>query len=429
MSATSMPAEDLRGRAIAAGLAATAEAAVIYFLVADVLSWSIGPALKWLVPFVGLYAGATILALRLRSWHVLPGAAAAAGALVGLAVARLGGGGAPAISIAFMLLGLRVVGLARRDWREPAVAAFGVGGMALLPEALIASRGQGALMFALIPLFTVAALGSLAASQWLVGEPLGAGESARSMGSASKIALFGVAACVAAVPILGGSGGLAARAGWLATQIIGGIMQLFLLLITPLVFVLVWLLYWLLARVNVRPSVLKQAFGHSGKHVSRVRHIMSSPSGAGPLRLLGLAAIVLLGYVAFRLARRLVPEPAPKYVLQEPATDVATRPIAVERPWRLLPIRRRELPADSVRRWYAELLLLLEREGLTRTSSQTPAEFLGLVAAEYPGCVSDLEELTRAYEEVRYGRLVMDEGEVRHVAQAYKQVTREIRGS
>src|SRR5207245_10843010 len=65
----------------------------------------------------------------------------------------------------------------------------------------------------------------------------------------------------------------------------------------------------------------------------------------------------------------------------------------------------RELPADTVRRWYAEALLALERRGLAKPPAATPAEFLEGVQRAFPGCRTQFMALTRAYEDVRYGSL------------------------
>jgi hypothetical protein len=66
---------------------------------------------------------------------------------------------------------------------------------------------------------------------------------------------------------------------------------------------------------------------------------------------------------------------------------------------------RREMPADTVRRWYAESLVALEDRGVEKAAARTPAEFLGEVRSAFPTGGTAFEALTRAYEDVRYGRL------------------------
>jgi hypothetical protein len=69
---------------------------------------------------------------------------------------------------------------------------------------------------------------------------------------------------------------------------------------------------------------------------------------------------------------------------------------------------RRELPADTVRRWYAEALLALEGLGLAKGPSRTPGEFLRDVTGAFPECAAGFTALTRAYEDVRYGSMRFD---------------------
>ena len=63
---------------------------------------------------------------------------------------------------------------------------------------------------------------------------------------------------------------------------------------------------------------------------------------------------------------------------------------------------------DTVRRWYAEALLALERLGLPKPASRTPGEYLPDVARAFPESARGFTALTRAYEQVRYGALVLD---------------------
>ena len=72
--------------------------------------------------------------------------------------------------------------------------------------------------------------------------------------------------------------------------------------------------------------------------------------------------------------------------------------------------RRRELPQDTVRRWYAEALIQMERSGVAKAPSQTPGEYLRRAEEAFPASAGSFAALTRAYEDVRYGgRVVMPE--------------------
>jgi uncharacterized protein DUF4129 len=69
---------------------------------------------------------------------------------------------------------------------------------------------------------------------------------------------------------------------------------------------------------------------------------------------------------------------------------------------------QQELPSDTVRRWYAEALLVLQRLGLPKAPSRTPGEYLREVTVAFPECAPGFAALTRAYEDVRYGSLRFD---------------------
>src|SRR5207247_6124087 len=97
----------------------------------------------------------------------------------------------------------------------------------------------------------------------------------------------------------------------------------------------------------------------------------------------------------FRRAPRAGPAPA------KPAPALAER-LPAHRTRLHRPRAKRELPADLVRRWYAEALLLLERRGLAKPAAVTPSEYLGDVARAFPATRAQFESLTRAYEDVRY---------------------------
>ncbi len=77
--------------------------------------------------------------------------------------------------------------------------------------------------------------------------------------------------------------------------------------------------------------------------------------------------------------------------------------------WRLLRIRwRRRAVEDesviSVRALYRRLLAWAAGRGLPRTPSQTPLEYLGVLAEAWPQERGDLAVLTEAYLQSRYGR-------------------------
>jgi hypothetical protein len=124
-------------------------------------------------------------------------------------------------------------------------------------------------------------------------------------------------------------------------------------------------------------------------------------------RMLGFLVFAAIGYAVFRAIRHFRPpagaEPEPRVVGTQTEGALETAAVAPSRP-RL----RRELPADTVRRWYAETLLALRRLEIVREPWQTPTEFEPVVAEALPACADEFERLTHAYEDVRYGSQRLD---------------------
>jgi hypothetical protein len=90
-------------------------------------------------------------------------------------------------------------------------------------------------------------------------------------------------------------------------------------------------------------------------------------------------------------------------------------------------VRRRDLPRDTVRRWYAETLLLLESRGVVRPPGATPREYAGIVGGAIPECRPGFEALTGAYEEVRYAGASLDRGRLHGVRRDRGSATAAIR--
>jgi hypothetical protein len=152
-----------------------------------------------------------------------------------------------------------------------------------------------------------------------------------------------------------------------------------------------------------------EGFRQTAEHRGRLGH------GSALNRVLGLLFFVVLGVFLFRVLRRqreLVERFRPSDV-HEPETNAT--------PYQMLRARlhrRRfgpELPADVVRRWYAQALLALRRLGLPKPPSETPAEYLLAVIRSLPACTAEFTVLTRAYEDVRYGNRPLDEQAVQRL--------------
>ena len=75
-------------------------------------------------------------------------------------------------------------------------------------------------------------------------------------------------------------------------------------------------------------------------------------------------------------------------------------------------IRRGGFPAEIVRRWYAEALLALEGRGVVKPEAATPAEYVGDVGRAFPEARPAFEQLTRAYERVRYGAIAIERADL-----------------
>ena len=75
-------------------------------------------------------------------------------------------------------------------------------------------------------------------------------------------------------------------------------------------------------------------------------------------------------------------------------------------------IRRGGFPAEIVRRWYAEALLALEGRGVVKLEAATPAEYVGDVGWAFPEAWLAFEQLTRAYERVRYGAIAIERADL-----------------
>jgi hypothetical protein len=409
--------EQLRGqrslRMEAAGFAALAEAGVLFLPLME-FSWesvkaSGGPLQEYgiVAPLfvVGVLAGLNVRRFRLYLWG-----AAGLGAGVGLAEA-LGWGDGNAPGTAFlvvltMLAAWRMVSLAARDWREPVKESFVWGSLVVLVEILIAGSANAqwrALLPVVVVLFFAGSLASRAASVMLdragEAEPSRSAERGRRLISILLLSILG--GFLGLSVVLGGHHGLFRIVGGLAAGVVG-LALLGLAYVTARV--LLEPLSWVLARLHFSLAPLQRLirrFAHPRAANQRAHHLVNAPWGE---RLIGVAVMVGVAFTILWLIHRLRLRAAPG------RRSATTSPVPV--PTEVEPNRnarihrrrlRRELPADLVRRWYAEALLLLERRGLGKPAAVTPSEYLGDVVRAFPPCGTQFESLTRAYEDVRYG--------------------------
>jgi hypothetical protein len=272
------------------------------------------------------------------------------------------------------------------------------------------------MLAAVVPVFFVASLMSRAATVWA-----GTGDGADD-GTAGEEVTW-IRRSILAAGALGCAMVLA-----LVLSIRGGLFDLLGRVIRPVAFVAISILVflvaqaarpilWMIERLGVDPEAARELFerlrANADEGVRTARETPAGSSGWG--RLLGLLVLVALGALAFRLVRRRsLPEPDVERP-SIPRVGAVSDPIALEP---APPVRsrfRRELPADAIRRSYAQVLLALRERHLPKEPALTPGEFVSEVAGAIPRGAEDFRALTRAYEDVRYGSRRLGRADVTRV--------------
>jgi len=360
-----------------------------------------------------LYAVGVFVVTRLRRFKATLSVVAGAALVLGVAQALLWGhadiGGLTSLVVLLLFVALRVAMLGLRDWRDPMGEAFGVGVIALVLE--IGFAGGDPDLRSMLPIavvqFFVAALASRAASMRL-GRPVSkdvphGAQAARRWLRTTAVTLGALAGLLALSVGLGGRHGGLALIGRAVLRAVGAVFGFIVLVFAR---VLLGPVSWLVDKLNIDLSGFRKLtetlrqFGEQAEH--------GSGGGSDPIvRLIGLVILIAIGVLLFRGIRRhfrLLDRRAAEAAGEPPpAASLGPRPRR-----RRGPRVRRELPADTVRRWYSEALLMLERRGLVKAPSRTPAEYLVDVRAAYPECGPEFGALTRAYEHVRYGSRTFD---------------------
>jgi Domain of unknown function (DUF4129) len=422
---------DERTVVLAATLAGLAEAAVWALPVRGVAMEATGPAAGPMVSwpaFVVWFTLAVFVAAVLRHSRLLPAAGAAVGIAAGAWQAFAGSPDAVGVVIVQVLgIGvlLRAVMLATRDWREPS-SSFGWGSAVLLVEAIMADRaGWMNVLPLVLPLFFLASLASRGVTTWAApsGGTEGAPTTTSSRWTAAVALGLGIAAGGMAVAVaLGTRGGVLQGMGRVAIPL--GLLVLVVggfaltekgapaalaergvrwLAALPLIAVGVGVAWVISQRQHRRP------FFRIFTGIPLHQHAQSSSTIERVFGLLLFVAIAYLLLRAFR-ARWAEPERRGRRSTSDAIQVRAAGPLErLVRPRR----RRRELPEEVVRRWYAQTLDLLEEKHLARTPPRTPAEFAGDVVNAMPECAPGMRSLTRAYETVRYGLRPIGRDELR----------------
>jgi Domain of unknown function (DUF4129) len=390
----------------ACGLAALAESGVlvlpVWLLLTETRGLEIG-VVALAVPFMSIYVGAVLLACRFRASRHLPVAAIVLAVLAGAWLGRGDLNRSVFAVVVCLLVALRAITLALRDWRLPIHAEFGWFAVALGLEVFVAAGAnpewRGPLVV-IVPLFFAAALASRAATVWTTSGSSELDERVRAAwirraGLATGLLVGTMAAAVA----FSVRGGVFDRVGaWIAPA--GGA---FASLLAWTLSQVVRPIFWLVDRLGIDPERVREFF--EDLRVSAARAADEAGTSQGPTvwqRILGFVAFAAIGYAVFRVIRRFRPKGGggePERAVPASATVSAIE----EEPLPAGPRLRRELPADRVRRWYAETLAALGNRDVVKEAWQTPAEFVPTVAAAFPACAAPFADLTRAYEDVRYG--------------------------
>ncbi len=414
----------------ACGLAALAEAGVLVLPVWLVLTETRGLKIgvtALAVPFVAAYVGGAVLACRFRASRNVAVGAAILAVLGGI---WLGHGDLNRTVFAIvvcLLVAFRLVTLALRDWRVPIHAEVGWFALVLGLEVMVAAGATSewrAPLLVFVPVFFVAALASRASTVWTSG---GAGELDEHVRAAwirrALLATGGLVAAMAGAVLLSIEGGVFDRIGVLLTPAANAVASL-----------LAWVLseaarpiFWLVDRLGIDPDRVREFF-ESLRHGS-ARQALEQPAAAGPSiwqRMLGFLVFAAIGYAVFRAIRRFRPpsgaEPEPRAPGTQTTSSLAVHELAPSRS-----LFRRELPADAVRRWYAEALLALRARDVVREPWQTPTEFAPVVAEAVPACAAEFARLTHAYEDVRYGSLRLDGAALRELELGQRRLAATLR--
>jgi hypothetical protein len=406
-----------RAGVLPACLAATAEAGVVFLPVQEVVrevSAATGGPLVWWPVFGTLFIGGVGLATAFRRsrWSITAVAVGATAA--GVTQAVVWGRAAAVVAwvgilVLALLAGLRVATLSARDWRDPIAASVVIAGAWLLVEVAVAggaTQPWPSLIGPIVLLFFLCSLASRAASVRIeeAGKPRASiVREARSRGNATRLAvpiLLGLACVLVLMVAGGGQGGFLRWIGIGVFAAIAGVLIAAAWLLSPLLVPIGWVLG--LLNLDLL-GFLQQTFrrlpllGNIGRkvtgHASTFERILEVTA------LLG--AVALLVWL-IRRRRRLRFAPGGR---RAERPDLAVTPVRggpVERVRAALRPRR-ELPEATVRRYYAEALLALERRGLPKPDHLTPAEFAVDVERAFPTVRAAFDDLTRAYEHVRYG--------------------------
>jgi hypothetical protein len=398
----------------AAALAALAEGCILAMPAHLVLSRTVFtalPATPFALGSVAVFVAGTALMCRFRG---APNVSVIAGAVSVLAALAAGGIHLMALVFSILVAGLvafRGATLAFRDWRDPLHGEIAWGALAIGAEAALGA-GAGIAewripLAAMIPVFFAASLWSRAITVWheADADPVDARPwlgRIRGVVAAYVVGVLVVAAAALQGGVFERLGSVLAPFAAVIRTVVGFVLQLVL---RPI--------FWLLSRFQVSTEAWQRFLGSVRRGRQGTSRLPASPEafGGSISRILGFVLFCLLAWGLTR-ALRAMRRPVVTSSTGSETTPVVRAPllgtVVPRTDW-----RHRSLPADRVRRWYAQALLELERRGLRKDPSLTPAEFAREVGRTLPELGAHLDPLTRAYEEVRYGNLRADDETIR----------------
>jgi hypothetical protein len=371
----------------------------------------------------------TLLLCRFRASPNATLVAAVTVALVGIRVGWSGGlYRLLFVLVVSLLVTVRVVTLALRDWRTPYQSELAWFALALGLEVLIPTDPVGnwkPALIVVIPLFFFAALASRATTVWTSGAIGDLDERIRSGWLRRALLATGaLAAAMLSVVAMGVRGGLLEGVGALVSPIAGALA----VLLTWILWQLARPLIWLADLVRIDPEAARRFLERLRRNAGELdRRVREPGSPAIWMRLLGFVVLALVVVGLIRLIRRFRPHVSVDARAAEAPAPIASAPIELEAPCPGRPWYRRELPVDRVRRWYAESLIELERLRMPKDPALTPTEFEVEVSGALPRCAEGFRALTRAYEDVRYGNLTLSRVELRALEERAEHLLHELR--
>lgn len=416
----------------AAGLAALAEAGVVYLPLHLVLSEArgIGFGVATLAaPFLLVYVAGTLLVCRFRGSRNLAAGALVVALLAGLYLGRGDLNRSVFTVVVSLLVGLRVVSLGLRDWRAPIHAEIGWGAAALGFETILGAGSQPewrSLLAVFVPMFFVASLASRASTVWTSAGAADLDERVRvAWIRRAALTTGGLLVAMVTAVVLGVRGGALDRVGsWLAP-----VTNAFASFVVYLLVQAARPVFWLVDRLGIDPDGVRR-FLEGLRERGLARQAEEELERPGPSlwqRVLAFAVFAAAGFALYRVLRRFRPRPGPAERRASEGTVVAAALPLDEPAPAPRSLVRRELPADAVRRMYAEALLALRARDLEKEPWLTPAEFAPIVAEAVPEAAAGFQELTRAYQDVRYGNLRPGRDAIRGLAATHRRVLERVR--